>query len=542
MGLGALGLGAAAARRHRSRSRGEERSRSRHSSRHRSRRESDSFVEEKYSDPGERHTWRNRLLGAAAAGGVLAGIRRLMNRRDRDDRSISVDSYGRAPGGATTITQDDVSRAEAGQAPASPSTPRISRPGPAVAATPGTSPLRRPRPGISGGSISSSTGFTDDNGGASDGGGHGGHAVRNTIATLGVGGFLRHMWNRRGQRREDQRVEEIRRQDQIDEEIARRNSRRRRFTGDGSPALRRHRLPAAGGSIVTLSDSAVTGSTPGISRHNFPRPGVTPGPSGPSTAGLDNSQVTSLPPSNIPMPPPPASSVNLDIPPPPRPVTPVVEESGSEAYMSPGGGRHRRHRLRDEAALAGASAATAQRRAQSRESGVASPPVSVKVRMHNDGRHVTLRRLNEQEAAAEREARRRERRQRNGSLTSADGHTYDDDRWRRVEDMEAAQAAQLHNVPSYGAPVPMPMPPNAPGPPPFAPTTPAQQAEAMNLPPPPPIPGSTYGGSGMSPPDTGPYVTETDLSNYESNRRRRRAERTRTRAAQQVREGRVEFQ
>jgi hypothetical protein len=36
-----------------------------------------------------------------------------------------------------------------------------------------------------------------------------------------------------------------------------------------------------------------------------------------------------------------------------------------------------------------------------------SPPVSVKVKMHEDcDRHVTLRRLKEQEAAAEREARR----------------------------------------------------------------------------------------------------------------------------------------
>jgi hypothetical protein len=55
-----------------------------------------------------------------------------------------------------------------------------------------------------------------------------------------------------------------------------------------------------------------------------------------------------------------------------------------------------------------------RRRSRSRHSqgdAVISPPVSVKVKMHEDrDRHVTLYRLTEQEAAAEREARRGHRR------------------------------------------------------------------------------------------------------------------------------------
>jgi hypothetical protein len=55
-----------------------------------------------------------------------------------------------------------------------------------------------------------------------------------------------------------------------------------------------------------------------------------------------------------------------------------------------------------------------RRRSRSRHSQgdeIVSPPVSVKVKMHGDrGRHVTLRRLTQQEAAAEREARRGHRR------------------------------------------------------------------------------------------------------------------------------------
>lgn len=555
-GVTAGAVGLEAWRRHRRRSQ-EERRTEVTSSRRTSRpsRPSGSFIdEEKFSEPSVRdHTWRNRLLGAGAAAGGIAAIRGWMNRRNRTEVASDVSSYTHGP--VTAVTQEDVHRVQAGHAPASPAHTRIRPPTAAAGVLATGSPLRRPAPRRSGNSVSSFTSLTEEEE-------HVGHhdmhhdehhdaryGVREGITALGVAGFGKYLWDRSRRRREDRRSEEIRRQDRMQEEIARRNSHGRRYTGDGSPSHRRPRPPAAGGSIVTLDDSALTGSVPALSHQHLPRPGATPGPS--------TLPVTPLhpPPSNIPMPPPPGSTIT-SIPPPPPPISdPMVvhDSSGSEAYTSPGGGHHRRHRLRDNAAAGAAlGAATAAARPHSQDR-VESPPVSVKVKMHNDGRHVTLRRLNEQEAAAEREARRRERRRRNGSLSSLDGgNNTGDERWRRVEAMEAAQAAELaqagpsgthpsqHNVPPPGAPIAMPMPPpHGPGP---APMTPAQAAHAMHLPPPPPIPGSGLGGSavgGVSPPSA--YGTETDLSNYENNRRRRRAERMKAKAAQGS-SGRVEFQ
>jgi hypothetical protein len=177
---------------------------------------------------------------------------------------------------------------------------------------------------------------------------------------------------------------------------------------------------------------------------------------------------------------------------------------------------------------------------------IVSPPVSVKVKMHNDGRHVTLRRLNEEEAAAEREARKRERqnRNRNGSLSSLDGQSKD--RWRRTEAMEAAQAKEMEGAANgtpqqYTTPIAMPepfVPPPPPGPPP---NLSSGRGNSMSMaPPPPPMAGTSpmppAGESMLSSPQT----ETTDISNYDTNRRRRRAERAQ---AKQARMGgsRVEF-
>ena len=124
--------------------------------------------------------------------------------------------------------------------------------------------------------------------------------------------------------------------------------------------------------------------------------------------------------------------------------------------------RHRHH-LRDEAAAGmagaalGAAAADATRRRHSERNtdSLESPPISLKVKMHNDGRHVTLRRLTEEEAIAQREARRKEsqatggRRRRNSSIGSSSGGdlggraTSADRRWRRTEALDAAQTNAL---------------------------------------------------------------------------------------------------
>lgn len=525
-------------------------SRSRHSSRHRP---SGSYTEEdKYSEDDTRHqhTWRNRILGGVAAGGTIAGLRHWMNRRRGQDLESDVSSYTRPPGGHTFVTHDDVSRVNAGLPPESPARVHGVRPG-GPAPMPGRTPSR---PGFrrAGDSVSS---YTSINHGeepfspepeSPEREHH--HGVRDGVAALGVAGFARHLWNRRRQNREDQRVDDMRRQDRVQEEIARRNSRRRQgtqLTGDGSPSFRRPGLnrPAAGGSVVTLDDTALTGSNPALSRQHLPRPGSMPGASHSALApGTTMSSITPThpPPSNIPLPPPPGGPA-MPMPPPPI-QDPAYVESGSEGYMSPGGHQHRRHRLRD-AAEAGASSAAADH-LYSRNDGVESPPVSVKVKMHNDGRHVTLRRLNEEEAAAEREARRRDPRRRNESMGSFDGK----ERWRRNERMEAAQAAQMggggpSTVPPPpapgGAPVAMPMASDhLPGPA-YAQQQQYQQPVELPPPPPPPIPGSGMGAA-ASPPSVGAYGTETDVSTYDNNRRRRRAERTKAKAAAQT--GRVEFE
>jgi hypothetical protein len=166
------------------------------------------------------------------------------------------------------------------------------------------------------------------------------------------------------------------------------------------------------------------------------------------------------------------------------------------------------------------------------EGSVASPPVSVKVKMHNDGRHVTLRRLNEEEAAAEREARRKDRQQKKRDGSASSLNEFSNDRWRRNEALEAQQAAAPQPpipMPEPFIPVSHPLPPGQ---------TPAF-GHQIPLPPPPPIPAAA--GSGMSSPQgTNIYDTGTDISNYDNNRKRRRAERAQVKQARQG-GSRVEF-
>ncbi|KAF2192542.1 hypothetical protein K469DRAFT_620937 [Zopfia rhizophila CBS 207.26] len=525
-GLGALAAAGAAgaglaALRHRSRSRSHRRHSggrqevisSRHSSHH-----SGSYIDdEKYTDDGRKgRTWRDRLLGAAAAAGGIAAVRSVFNRQKHTTTESGSDvSYSR-PIGPSEVTQTDLSRLEEGKAPASPANERWRRAEEreaAQAAAMAGSPLRHGhRPRRSGGSISSydsRLSFSDEYPPRQ----HESHGLRTGIAALGVAGFLKHQWNKLRSRKEDAHVEEIRKQDIEEERIARANSHRRKYTGDGQPPSKRGGRPPS----TIYSQSDLSGATPSLSRHNIPPPSNIPPPPKSTTAG----------PSTVPMPPAPPDPQG------------ILHDSGSSAD----GGRHRHHRPGGNAALvagaaAGAAAASPSRRDNSRqrrsnEGSVASPPVSVKVKMHNDGRHVTLRRLNEEEAAAEREARRRERqrRNRNGSASSLSG--LDNERWRRTEAMEAAQAQQSAQPPA--APIPMPEP-TIPGPPPGPPPPPAQQAP---LPSPPPIPATVASGM-SSPPGTNVYGTETDVSNYDFNRRRRRAERAQVKQAR-LGGSRVEF-
>jgi len=285
--------------------------------------------------------------------------------------------------------------------------------------------------------------------------------------------------------------------------MARTNSQRRRYTGDGAPRPMRRQ--------ASMSESDLTpiaGSNPALSRHDIRRSDAVSNPT-------------------VPTPPP-------------------------FTHTSPGGSPATadRHRLRDAAVplaagVAGAAvgAAVAEHRASSRRresipEQAATPPVAVKVKMRNHGQQVTLQRLDPASAAAEHQTRKLQRRRRNGSLSSVSAS--DTERWRRTEAREAAQAAEMqqqqqqqqqqHNL--------VPGPPA--GPPPVVANAPLPPGAFENLPPPPPIPGSGIGGS---PGSGGGYDSSalTAPSKAESNRKRRRAERARLEAEQRQRGNRVEF-
>ena len=483
--------------------------------------------DEKYNDKRKESTWRDRFLGAGAAAGGVVAFKSLFgkkNKRAPTETSTGSDvSYGR-PLGQSEVTQTDLSRLEEGRAPESPARNqdwrRVEEREAAQAAAMGASPLRAAhhptRSGASIDSFDSRTSFNDhhDSRPLREESSYG---VKDGIMTLGAIGFLKHTWSKRRNKREDVRVEELRRQDIEEEKIARANSGRRRFTGDGAPPMRRHNGPPS----TIYSETEISGMTPSVARPN-----IAP-PPGNSSAGPSVLR--------------PADNT-------------VLSDSGSEAYISSGGRSHRRHRnSAGAAALAGGAAAGAassgspSRRRNSRDESVASPPVSVKVKMHNDGRHVTLRRLNEEEAAAERDARRRERqrRTRNGSMSSLS--QFDGDRWRRTEALETAQAQEMAQAAppttlQSGVPLQMPepyIPPPPPGPPPNF-NSPVQRPTTHTAQ---PLPASIPAADPSilsSPHGTQVYGTETDVSNYDSNRRRRRAERAQ---AKQARLGgsRVEF-
>ncbi len=199
---------------------------------------------------------------------------------------------------------------------------------------------------------------------------------------------------------------------------------------------------------------------------------------------------------------------------------------------SPSRGQDSRNRLQRPSRRGSATSASASNPGligSQRPENPNSPPVSVQVKMHNDGRHVTLRRLNDDEVAASREARRQERRQRRrGSSPSSageDGGPPLGQRYRRNGGMRDSSAQPIRNVPP---------------PPPMSSSAGAsfQRASELNLPAPVVAQHSSPASQGMSPP-TAPiagsgmgYGTDqgTDVSAFADNRRRRRAERARREA------------
>lgn len=498
-----------------------------------SRRQSASYVEEeKYSRHGReddrRSGWKDRFLQIGAVAGGVAIARNLMKRKDRErDPDSDVGGYGPPLGGATPINSE---RLEEG------------RPLPSVR-HPGSQPLNHQRSSstLSYSSYMSATGEARR-----------GHGLRDTVAGLGAFGLARNMFKKRRERKEQRRLETQRQREIEEERKARANNQR--LTGDGFP-----RRTGRRGSLTTSTDySASTNDQP---RRD---PGVPP----PIPAGVFPAEVTgaavagqvhgrdrhhnAMNPSNpiLAAVPPPGQVSMPPIPPDPQGIF-HPESSGSEAYASAGGRQHRRHRsgrgssaadplIGASTGLAAAEASSSRRdrqhSASGGEAGGSTPPVSVKVKVHRDGRHVTLRRLPEEEAAAERIRRSKDRngRRRKGSISSLSGSDTGGNRWRRTEALEQQQAdsmrAEGQNLAAARAANQNPYIP-------------------VPLPPPPPIPESSLGlrpGTGMgtgSVGSPGTYDgTATDASaNYTNNRKRRRAER----AQKQDREARqgntVEF-
>lgn len=570
-GAGAAGAGLAALSRFR------RRSRSRSPSRHHdsrvdvigSRPPSESYIaSEKYSrHDHERGDWRDRLLKVGAVAGGVALAKRFMDRRRDRDRYRSTTSLG----GPHNVTQDSISRVEEGRPPS-----RIDEPPPLV---------RR--------SQSFSSAYSRSSYDSPRRSRH--HKIRDGVETLGAIGLLRAAFRGRRERKEQRRIEELRRREMAEERMARQDSQRQRYTGDGFPRRggRRHSLTTT--EYTSPTESGVNGRPP--YPHGVPLPplpaGPIPGgpvPTGPATtqAGIGMNSTAPMPVAPVPMPAPPPDSQGI-----------LHESSGSDPYVSSGGRQHRHRRSSREATGTTAAAATvgaaaglaaagvASSHHQSGET-VASKPVSVKVKLHSDGGHVTLRRLPEQEAATEREMRRRERsqnaansssklhgRRRRGSESDWSG-IEPSDRWRRVEDMERRQTEEMeaerqreqqqqqyqqavpsvpavpnnnnnnnhhHNpglVPpppipaAVGGSIPAPPPILIPGVPAPGPApVPAPVSMPMPLPPPILTPGP---GSVGSP---GTVTTEASnmggaggASDYASRRQRRRAERAQAQAQQ----------
>jgi len=444
--LGPLALGAGAAallgRRNRSRSRSRSHSRSRRTEVIPSRRGSGSYIEEeKYSErPKKSGGMMDKLLKAGAVFGAVGLAKsffgRKKGRRDDDDySSVAHDTPSRRHA-ARRHSDSDLSesivvhRMEEGRPGHSGVLPGPGDPVLAAAAISAAAPRpTTPRPVRRQSSFDSSSYYYDSTLSPSRRP-QSTHKARNgVLAGLGLGWFAKKMKDRRD-RKEMDRLDRLEAQRIEDERLARHGATPSRLTGDGFPnSGRRHqRRP----SIAHSSELSSIIDDPHTIRPGAIPPPIVPPPFQPGPIATDMEARRSR------------YDVTQPVAMPPLPHDPQgilhQEESGSEAYMSAGGHPHRRHssRRRREGEIAAAAAVAEAaslaakeeaRRRRSRSRGghtsadVVSPPVSVKVKVHGDkDRNVTLRRLTEQEAAAEREARRSDRRRRRAdSLSSLSG-------------------------------------------------------------------------------------------------------------------------
>lgn len=479
-----------------------------------------SYMDEKDSDEESRRGggWGSKFLKIGALGGGALLAKKLFDRRRNREGDAESGRYQPAHRRTDSMTEESLSRLD-DRPPPGPSYPApVNRP----PTRPPTRPPSRPQ--------SPNSSYYDYSYLSTQDEGPSHHGARNAMFGAGALAAVKGFFSRRGKKSDEQRhVEELRRHELENEKLARANSKRR-YTGDGYYPHRKR--PAS----QTATDVS-TDLTPRPQRAQYPPDSaLSAGPVASGAVDGAHSEMPPAPPAHYDpastmtptgpgAPPPQQSQYNLAVPPPVPVPGPAPGPPGhSTGHLPPAG------------------SGTWQR-----DDHVESPPVSIKVKMHEDGRNITLRRLTEEEAAAGREARRRERRnsrRRNGSASSVSGNegTGSRDRWRRVEELERRQQEQMDReraaaaAPAAAAtspPPPLAHLPYAQGPaasgsiPPSQSYIPPQQSTS-NFPPPRP-PSTNPFGSITSP---GTY-TGTDASEYASNRRRRRAERARARQERQ---------
>ena len=466
------------------------------------------FTESDYSSQAPRKTWKERLLGpGAAAGGVagLAGATKLFRRRRMKDDDFSETTAYRPPPLGGNVSQDtlNVNRMEEGGHANAPYDDWRR-----VEETEAAQEEARRR-GVAQSRLSDDTLDSLEKPAPK----RRGFGLPASLGALGAVGGIGSYFKRRKEKREDERVASEIEREHENERLYTSPGGRPRYTGDGTPK-RAGRMSGAPTTITERTESPMQ-STVGASnlgspvRHTRTGSHVSAGdlssPAGPRRGG-------SRPPGAA-IPPPPRS----------RPVStgPTHAASPSEGYS------HSRSRrgsgsniysttnvVDPEAPLSPPPAVTAtnsmlappnppfahgRSRSQSAspQDSSQSPVASVKVKMHNDGRHVTLRRLNEEEAARERANRRAQ-----GMDDTSNGG-----RFRRE------QTPVTSHHPSQAS---LATPPQGPG-----------------VSPP----------SALGPPSAGTGAG-TEVTDFESNRRRRRAERARAEQARAARRGtgHVEFE
>lgn len=464
-----------------------------------------SLSDEKYSDESSRHGDRahrfgTKLLhiGALAGAGLMA--KKFWDSRKKKQEDAESGHYKPAHSRNHSYTEESLSRMEDGRPEPTHHTP-LNR-------QPSRPPSRPQTPGSS--YYDTSAYFTEPSRNNTP------HRARDTAMGIGALAAVKKFFGRNKKDGEKERVDEIRRIDAEDEALQRANSRRRPQAGE---------YPRRRASSYTETDLTETSlSRPPPPRHASHGESLLTAE--PVASGAIRSSMSEMPPV------PPVHHGGYSGEPTSERLDPrhAVPHDGAEFASG-------------AAAGAALDAASRHNRSSSRrrEEDVASPPVSVKVKMHNDGRHVTLRRLTEEEAAASREARRRERRgsrRRNSSAGSLSGNEdAGQDRWRRVEELERQQEEQRLREQAAAPPPPPQMAPLNSHP---ASSWNAPPPQASQMPPPPAIPTPSnvlYGQGSIASP---PYSATDQSSSYANNRRRRRAERARSRQERQQQHG-VEF-